>query len=65
MSEIVEDCQFCYLEKGVLELRRAAKVKPRKIERSVFFLLDHNDKLEFTDWSEVQWRFGSREIMIF
>ena len=34
--------QFCYLEKGGLELHRAATIKPRKIERSGFFLLDHN-----------------------
>ena len=27
---------------GVLELYRAATIKPRKIERSGFFLLDHN-----------------------
>ena len=30
------------MEKGVLGLYRAAMIKPRKIERSVFFLLDHN-----------------------
>ena len=41
------------------------KARPRKIERSVFFLLDPTDKLEFTDWSEVQRRFGSGEIAIF
>ena len=34
--------QFHYLEKGALELYRAATTKPRQIERSVFFLLDHN-----------------------
>ena len=34
--------QFCYLEKGVLELCWAATIKSRKIERSIFFLLDHN-----------------------
>ena len=34
--------QFRFLEKGVLELHRAATIKPRKIERSGFFLLDHN-----------------------
>ena len=33
------------MEKGVLELRRAATMKPRKIERSGFFLLDHNGRL--------------------
>ena len=40
MSKIFEDrqkSQFCYLEKGVLELRQATTIKPRKIERSVFF----------------------------
>ena len=31
-------------------------------ESALFFLLDHN---EFTDWSEVQQRFGSGEIAIF
>ena len=34
--------QFRYLEKGALELHRAATTKPRQIERSGFFLLDHN-----------------------
>ena len=34
--------QFRYLEKGALKLRRAAMTKPRQIERSSFFLLDHN-----------------------
>ena len=38
--------QFCYLEKGVLKLCRAAMIKPRKIERSVFFLLDHNGQTQ-------------------
>ena len=33
---------FRYLEKGALELYRAAKTKQRQIECSVFFLLDHN-----------------------
>ena len=36
--------QFRYLEKGALELYRAATTKPRQIERSGFFLLDHNGK---------------------
>ena len=30
---VVEDRHFCYLEKGVLELHRAATIKTRKIER--------------------------------
>ena len=34
--------QSRYLEKGALELRRAAMTKPRQIERSGIFLLDHN-----------------------
>ena len=46
MSKIVEDRQLCYLEKGVLELHRAATIKPRKIERSGFFLLDHNEQTQ-------------------
>ena len=46
--------QFRYSEKGALELRRAATTKPRQIERSGLFLLDHNGQLEFTDWSWVQ-----------
>ena len=35
--------QFCYLEKGALELGQAATTSPRQIERSVF-LLDHNEQ---------------------
>ena len=31
-----------FLEKCVLKLRRTAMIKPKQIERSVFFLLDHN-----------------------
>ena len=34
--------QFLYLEKGALELCRAATIKLRQIEHSGFFLLDHN-----------------------
>ena len=34
--------QLRYLKKGALELYRAATTKPRQIERSVFFLVDHN-----------------------
>ena len=34
--------QYRYLEKGAVELHRAVTTKPRKIERSDFFLLDHN-----------------------
>ena len=34
--------QFCYLKKGALELYQAAMTKPMQIERSGFFLLDHN-----------------------
>ena len=34
--------QFRYLEKGALELYRTATTKPRQIECSGFFLLDHN-----------------------
>ena len=41
------------MEKGDLEFRRAAMIKPRKIERSGFFYWTTTDKLEFTDWSEV------------
>ena len=33
------------MEKGVLELRRAATIKPKKIECSVLFQLDHNGSL--------------------
>ena len=64
MSKIVEDrqkSQFCYLEKGVLELRQAAT---KKIERFVFFYWTTTDKLGFTDLSEVQKRFGTGEIVI-
>ena len=48
MLKIVENhrkSQFYYLEKGELELSRAATLKPRKIEGSVFFLLDQNGSL--------------------
>ena len=31
-----------FFEKCVLELCQTAMIKPRQIERSVFFLLDHN-----------------------
>ena len=34
--------QICYFEKEVLKLCRAAMIKPRQIECSGFFLLDHN-----------------------
>ena len=44
------------LEKGVLELQRAATIKPRKIELFFFYWIT-TDKLEFTDWSEVQRKF--------
>ena len=33
---------FRYLEKGALKLCRAVMTKPKKIDRSVFFLLDNN-----------------------
>ena len=36
------ESQFRYLEKGALALCRATTTKPRQIERSSFFLLDHN-----------------------
>ena len=39
LSKIGKNCQksqFRYLEKGVLELCRAATLKPRKIDHSVF-----------------------------
>ena len=64
-SSSVEKSQFRYLEKGVLKLLWATTIKPRKIERSVFFYWTTTDKLEFTDWGEVQRRFGSGEIAIF
>ena len=53
------------LEKSAFELFRTATIKPRQIERSGFFYWTTTDKLEFTDWSEVQRRFGSGEIAIF
>ena len=37
--------QFRLWKKGVLELSRAARIKPRQIERSGFFLLDTNGSL--------------------
>ena len=53
------------LEKYVLGLRRTAMNIPRQIEHSGIFYWATVDKLEFTDWSEVQQRFGSGEITIF
>ena len=50
--KIVENRQkfkFRYLEKGGLELRLAATLKPRKIDPSGFFYWTTTDKLEFTD----------------
>ena len=63
--EIFENCQksqFRYLKTGVLELRQATTIKPRKIERSGFFLLDHNRQ---TRIYRVQQMLGSGEIVIF
>ena len=34
-----------FFEKCVLELFRTAMIKPRQIERSGFFLLDHNGQI--------------------
>ena len=45
IREFCRKSQFRHLEKGILKLRRAATIKPRKIECSVFFLLDHNGSL--------------------
>ena len=38
--------QFHYLKKGLLELCRAATIKPRQIKRSGFLLLDHNGQTQ-------------------
>ena len=38
--------QICYFEKEVLKLCRAAMIKPRQIECSVFFLLDHKGQTQ-------------------
>ena len=54
-----------FFEKCVLELCRTAMITPRQIECPGFFYWTTMDKLEFTDWSEVQRWFGSGEIMIF
>ena len=35
--------EFPYVEKGALKVRLAAMTKPRQIERSAFFLLDHQN----------------------
>ena len=67
LSAIVEDrqkSQFCYLEKGVFELNWAATIKLRKIECSGFFYWTTTDKLEFTDWSQVNRMFICGEIAI-
>ena len=42
MRKNLRKSPFCYLEKGALELCLAATTKPREIEHSGFFLLDHN-----------------------
>ena len=67
MTKIRKNCQksqFRYLEKGVLELCRAATLKPRKRERYGFLYWPTTDKLEFTDWSKVSRMFGCGEIVI-
>ena len=54
-----------FFEKCVLELCRTAMIKPRQIERSVFFYWTTTDKLEFTDWFQVNRMLGCGEIAIF
>ena len=51
----LQKSQFCYWELGILEFCWAAATKLRTA----------TDKLELTDWSQVNWMFGSGEIAIF
>ena len=49
------------LKKGILEFRRTATIKPRQIELSGFFLLEHNGQTQvyrlFSGQSDIQlWR---------
>ena len=53
------------LEKCAFKLGWTAKIKPRQIERSGFFYWTTTDKLEFTDWSQVNRMFSCGEIVIF
>ena len=52
------------LEKCALELFQTATIKPRQIERSVFFYWTTADKLEFTDWYRFRRMFGCGENAI-
>ena len=55
LAKIVENLNFAIWKKSVLELCRAATIKPRKIERSVFFFyLTAMDKLKFKNGGLVQ-----------
>ena len=59
LSKIVENhwkYQFRYLEKDVFELHLVATIKPRKIERSVFFLLNPNGQTWLV-WGPTEVRF--------
>ena len=42
ICQITKKISISLFEKGVLDLRQADTIKPRKIEGSVFFQLDHN-----------------------
>ena len=45
---LAENCQnsdFCFLEKYVFKLSKAAKIKPKHLERSGFFLLVPNRQI--------------------
>ena len=55
--------QFGYLEKGALELCRAAKTKPRLIERFRFFSAEPQ-RTNSTDWSRDQQMFHCGEKVI-
>ena len=52
-----------FFEKCVLKLCRTAMIKPRQIERSGFFLLDHNGQT-WVYWSQVHRIFGCGEKAI-
>ena len=65
IRKIRQKCPFRYLEKGALELHRAAMTKLRQIERSDFFYWTTTDKLKFTNWSQVNWMSGCGENVNF
>ena len=62
ISKNLRKSQIPYLEKGVFGLCRATTIKPSTL---VFFYWTTTDKLEFTDWSQVNQMNDCRENTIF